>query len=529
MPQITIDGTAIEVAPGTTVLQAAQQLGIDIPTLCYLDGYRPSTSCLVCVVRIRTSAGSPGRVAPSCGTVVEDGMQVESETEDVHHLRRAALELLLSDHQGDCLAPCQFACPAHMDVPGMLRRIAAFEPRQAIAIVKRDIALPAVLGRVCPKPCEKGCRRAALDGAVAVCQLKRFVADKDLASDEPYVPPCAPESGRRVAIVGAGPTGLAAAYHLTQLGHACTLLDDQPLPGGRLRHEFSPTELPLEVLDAEIHALLRVGIELCPGRRVDAAAFQELRAKYDAVLVACGTRVKDEAAAWGLQVGPRGIPVKRDTFETNLPGVFAAGNAIRTKGLVVRSVADGKEVACVLHQFLSGAPVTGQERPFSVRRGRLEADELHAFVSSASLAGHTELVAVDRDATHQAAAQAGRCLHCDCSGLDTCKLRRYAAQYGADPARYPAAHHRFPQVDQPGNVRYDPGKCINCGLCIEIVTTSGLRPGLSFVGRGFDVRVGVPFDRTFEEALGQVAQRCIEACPTAALSIKDEGQKTRDK
>jgi len=522
MPQLTIDGTAIEVAPGTTVLQAAQQLGIDIPTLCYLDGYRPSTSCLVCVVRIRTSAGGPGRVAPSCGTVAEDGMQVESETEDVHHLRRTALELLLSDHQGDCLAPCHFACPAHMDVPGMLRSIAAHDPRRAIAIVKHDIALPAVLGRVCPRPCEKGCRRAASDGAVAVCQLKRFVADTDLASGEPYVPPCAPSSGRRVAIVGAGPAGLAAAYHLAELGHACTVFDDQTRGGGRLRHEFSPAELPPDVLDAEINALLRVGIELHVGVRVDAARFHELRTQFNAVLVACGTRVKDEAAAWGLHVGPRGIPVSRDTFETNLPGVFAAGNATRTKGLVVRSVADGKEAACAIHQFLAGGPVTGREKPFSVRRGRLEADELHAFVSSASLTGRVE-PAADGYAAQQGAEQAGRCLHCDCVGLDTCKLRRYAAQYGADPGRYPAAHHRFPQVDQPGNVRYEPGKCINCGLCIEIVTASGLRPGLSFVGRGFDVRVGVPFDRTFEEALGQVAQRCIEACPTAALSLKAEG------
>jgi len=406
-----------------------------------------------------------------------------------------------------------------MDVPGMLRQIAALEPRRAIALVKNDIALPAVLGRVCPKPCEKGCRRAASDGSVAVCQLKRFVADKDLADATPYVPPCDPPTGKRVAVIGAGPSGLSAAYYLTQRGHACTLFDDQSLPGGRLRHEFSPTELPLDILDAEINALLRVGVKLLPGQPVDAARFQELRGQFDAVLVACGTRVKDEAAAWGLHVGTRGIPVTRDTFETNLPGVFATGNAIRTKGLIVRSVADGKEAACAMHQFLCGGPVTGVEKPFSVRRGRLDGDELRDFVSSASLTGRQDPSASGYTA-EQAAEQAGRCLHCDCQGLETCKLRRYAAQYGADPGRYPAPHHRFPQIAQPGHVVYEPGKCINCGLCIEIVTASGLRPGLSFVGRGFDVRVGVPFDRSFDEALAQVAEKCVEACPTAALSIK---------
>ena len=226
MPKLTIDGNSIEVPPGTSLLQAAGRLGIGIPTLCYLDGYRPSTSCLVCVVKVRSGNSSGGRVVPSCGTMAEDGMVVESETEDVHHLRRTALELLLSDHLGDCLAPCHFACPAHMDVPGMLRQIAASEPVNAIATVKHDIALPAVLGRICPKPCEKGCRRTGADGPVAVCQLKRFVADQDLACDEPYVPPCDAATGKRVAVLGAGPTGLSAAYYLAQRGHACTLFDD---------------------------------------------------------------------------------------------------------------------------------------------------------------------------------------------------------------------------------------------------------------------------------------------------------------
>jgi ferredoxin len=521
MPKLTIDGTPIEVPAGTTVLQAARQLGIDIPTLCYLEGYRASTSCLVCVVKLGNGKGG-GRVAPSCGTLAEEGMQVESETEEVHHLRRTALELLLSDHLGDCLAPCHFACPAHMDVPGMLRQIAASRPREAIATVKRDIALPAVLGRICPKPCEKGCRRAGADGSVAVCQLKRFVADQDLATGEPYVPPCDPATGRRVAVIGGGPSGLSAAYYLAQRGHACTLFDDQPQPGGRLRNEPAPGELPHDVLDAEVAALLRVGIELRSATRVDAALFQRIRAEFQAVLVACGARGKDEAAAWGLHVGPRGIPVNRETYETNLPGVFAVGNAIRTKGLAVRSVADGKEAAQAMHQFLSGGPVTGVEKPFSVRRGRLEEDELRAFVSCASLEGRKEAPAAGY-VEDQAALQAGRCLHCDCAGLESCKLRLYAAQYGADPGRYPAPHHRFPQVAQPGRVIYEPGKCINCALCIEIVTASKLRPGLSFVGRGFDVRVAVPFDRTFEEALGQLAEKCIRACPTAALRIAEEG------
>ena len=97
-----------------------------------------------------------------------------------------------------------------MDIPTMLRQIAAGQFREAIATVKRDIALPAVLGRICPAPCEKICRRGDLDAAVSICLLKRLVADVDLASSEPYSPACEPASGKRVAIVGArsdGPLG----------------------------------------------------------------------------------------------------------------------------------------------------------------------------------------------------------------------------------------------------------------------------------------------------------------------------------
>ena len=172
---------AVEVPPGGTLLDAARSLGIDVPTLCYLEGCQPSTSCLVCVVRVKGRNG----FVPACATMADDGMEVESESPEVHQVRKTALELLLSDHVGDCLAPCYFTCPAHMDIPLMLRQIGGENLREAIATVKEAIALPAVLGRICPGPCEKGCRRGAADGAVAVCGLKRFVADADLASREP--------------------------------------------------------------------------------------------------------------------------------------------------------------------------------------------------------------------------------------------------------------------------------------------------------------------------------------------------------
>ncbi len=553
MPRITIDQREIDVPQGATLLEAARRLGIEIPTLCFLEGLRPSTSCLVCMVKIRD--GNRERLAPACATLAAEGMQVESDTPEVHQVRRTALELLLSDHVGDCLAPCHFACPCHMDVPLMLRQIQGEHLGEAIATIKNDIALPAVLGRVCPKPCEKGCRRNAADGAVSVCQLKRYAADADLASASPYLPECHPDTGRRVAIVGGGPTGLSAAYYLRRLGHACTILDKEPQLGGRLRRETSPDELPRDLLDAEIAQILRLGVEVrlttavAPGSG-GGPSLAELRQQFDAVLLACGPGIEpaacgltapDRAGATGQPADSRLIPVDKESFQTAIPGVFAAGNAIRARGLVVRSVADGKEAAQSIDRFLSLDPAarpSGREKPFSSRIGRLVEGEIDVFLAAAGTAprldGGKGIGSARGEAptepggqvgpvpfsAAEAVEQAGRCLHCDCRALTTCKLRRYAAQYGADVNRFRGQRRVFRQLSQQSQVIYEPGKCIDCGLCIQIATQAGEPLGLTFVGRGFDVRIGVPFDRSLEEALTRVAAECVAACPTAALAFK---------
>jgi ferredoxin len=395
--------------------------------------------------------------------------------------------------------------------------------RDAIVTVKRDIALPAVLGRVCPKPCEKGCRRAAADGAVAVCDLKRYVADEDLASDDPYLPECRPPTGKRVAVVGAGPTGLAAAYHLLQKGHAVTVFDDRPELGGRLRTELGEDELPRQVLDAEIGQILRLGVEWRGETNVGKdLSLDEVAGQFDAVLLACGAVDEETIERFGLKASPRGIQITKDTFETSRSGVFAAGNAIRKKGLVVRSVADGKEAAIAIDQYLAGEPVTGRTRPFSSRMGRVGEDELGEFLACAGQAGREVSTSRGGFRLEQAVEQAGRCLHCDCRGLASCKLKSYAEKYGAEPDRYRGERAKFRQINHHSEVIYEPGKCIDCGLCIEIVREAGEPLGLSFVGRGFDVRIGVPFNRSLQEALGKVAAQCVAACPTSALVLREE-------
>jgi ferredoxin len=515
MPKLTIDSREVEVPAGSTVLDAARALGLRIPALCLLPGRPANTSCMACVVRV---AGRPALV-PSCATRAEEGMRVESETDEVLLARRDALELLLSEHAGDCHAPCQRACPAGMDIPLMIRQIGAGRLRDALVTVKARIALPAVLGRICPAPCEGACRRRPIDGAVSVCLLKRHVADEDLASAAPFLPGRKPPSGRRVAIVGAGPAGLAAAWHLLQEGHACTLFDDREKPGGMLRHGTPEADLPRDVLDAEIALIVRLGAELRPGVRIGRdRPLEDLRRDFDAVAIAAGEQKGGNP--FGLPQGPAGIQADAATFATPVPGVFAGGNALRSQKIAIRAVAHGLGMAVSIGQLLSGKPVTGEPKPFSSVLSRPTPEEQAQMqVGVAGGARVEPATAAAGFAADAARRETLRCLHCDCRKLEACLLKRWSEETGAKPGRYGGARRPFTRQVQPGGVVYEPGKCISCGICVRIAEEAREPLGLAFVGRGFGVRVGVPFNGTIAEGLTKAAAECVKACPTGALAF----------
>jgi len=533
MPKLIIDNREVEIDNGATILDAANKLGIEIPTMCFLKGYKPSTSCMVCVVKV---AGWDNLV-PACGTIAEDNMRVGSNSEEVCQARKAALELLLSDHVGDCMGPCQMTCPANMNIPLMIRQIASGKLSEATATVKKDIALPAVLGRICPAPCERACRRAVYDEAVSICLLKRYVADVDLQLPDPYLPACKPLQNKRVAIVGAGPTGLAAAYYLRQQGYGCTIFDEREKPGGMLQYAVPEEELPRNVLDKEISLIEKLGVEFQGRTRVGTTlSTNDLRRDFDALFVAVGKLSPGDASWLGLETDKSGIVINAKTYETSLPGVFAGGDAVwhglparvhgqdgrATGGLAVRAVADGKEAAVSIGQFLSGQTVTGAAKPFNTRIGKLKNGEIETFMSHVSKAARVIPSQKNGGFTDtQARQEAARCLHCDCRKAESCKLRQYAQDYEARPSRYKGERRSFIQHFQHPDVIYEPGKCINCGLCIQITAEASEELGLTFVGRGFDVQVAVPFDRSMAEALKHAANRCVAACPTGALAFKD--------
>jgi len=513
---ITIDGQPVSVTAGESVLAAARRLGIDIPTLCFLEKCGPLNTCQVCLVKLH------GRLVPSCGTKVAPGMVIESETEEVHTARRTALELLFSDHVGDCLSPCHRLCPLWLNIPVMLRQIQAGRLDEAIATVRSALPLPAVLGRLCHHPCEQGCRRGHWDQPAAIRDMEKFVADRDFQSAEPHLPSRKPATGKRVAIVGAGPAGLAAAYDLVRDGHAVTVLDRRPKPGGTLR-DVPAEALPPTVLDAEVGLLARLGIEFKTGVEVGGdVTLEQLAGSFDAVLLAVGEPAKGEVERLGAPAAGALVRADPNTCQTSLAKVFAAGSAVRPQKQLVRALAEGRAVAECIRRFLRGQPARRPEKPFSSVIGRLDAGELREFLRLASGASRVSPCDACRGHTPaEAAGESARCLHCDCRSSGNCLLQHYAQVYGADANRFRAERRPFEQQVQPGGIIFEPGKCILCGICVRLTELAAEPLGLTFIGRGFNVRVAAPFHRQIEEGLRKVAAECVKHCPTGALMFRD--------
>jgi formate dehydrogenase major subunit len=258
---ITINGKEFLVPAKCTILEACRINDISIPTLCHDDFLKPLGGCWICVVEV------DGRgLVPSCATLVWHGMVIDTNSEKVRVARKVRLEEFLAAHYGDCVAPCRLACPAGVDIQGYLALIAGGQYRAAEALIKESIPMPAVIGRVCPHPCEEACRRNLVDEPLAICSLKRFAADQGfILNSEPFTPVLEPKSEFRVAIVGSGPAGLSAAYYLAQKGHEVEVYEALPQPGGMLRYGIPDYRLPPDILDREVAAIESMGVEIRTG------------------------------------------------------------------------------------------------------------------------------------------------------------------------------------------------------------------------------------------------------------------------
>ena len=291
--RIEVDGKVVEGFEGQTILEVCRDNGIEIPTLCYEPKLPGFGACRMCVVDVEGSEYPP----ISCSQQAEAEMVVKTQTEEVRRLRATNLELIFSDHNAYCLPPCQNKCPSHIDIPGFLKANAEANFRESTRIFKRTIPFPSVLGRVCPAPCEEHCRRDEVDEAIAIRDTHRYAGDQVLKSmlDEGIDPPIPfevqPKTGRRAAVIGSGPAGMAAAYYLLIAGHDVTVFERDPAPGGMLRYGIPQYRLPkVEVLEAEYESVTRLGgrVVCDQGLGRDFGLDDLQNQGFDAVVVAIG-------------------------------------------------------------------------------------------------------------------------------------------------------------------------------------------------------------------------------------------------
>jgi formate dehydrogenase major subunit len=373
MVNIKINGKEINAALGKTILQVARENGIDIPAMCYEPRLDPHRSCLVCSVEDIKS----GKMLISCAVPVANGMEIETESPAAVAARKAALELLLSTHYADCKGPCNVNCPADVDIQGYLALAGEGKYLEALKLVRRTNPMPLMCGRVCVRYCEANCRRNFTDTPAALNFVKRYIADLEYDNLEKPVP--APKIGKKIAVIGGGPSGLTCAYYLVNKGYSVTIFEWQPKLGGMVRYGIPEYRLPEKVLDKEINFILSHGINVETGVKLGKDfTLDDLKAKgFDAVYLAMGSWIGKPMGIAGeefpcVQTGIRFLEdVKKSGTFPKLKGTVAVvggGNtAVDVARTAVRCGAD--KVALLYRRTIDEMPADKEEIEDSIEEG----------------------------------------------------------------------------------------------------------------------------------------------------------------
>jgi formate dehydrogenase major subunit len=364
-----------------------------------------------------------------------------------------------------------------------------------------------------------------------------------------------PVLGDRVIVIGGGNTAIDAArtairlgakevriyYRRTQREMPCLMEEVEAAEEEGVVLEFLVAPVQLENSKEDTLVLTCQKMELgepdSSGRRKPLPVEgSEFAVECSAVIAAIGQSVEKslgeedgiETSSWGIAANPK-------TLETNIPGVFAGGDAVLGADLAVRAVAAGRIGAASIDQFLRKEPVIGLQEMTSIEMRTVTDEERASLFREIEksprpnqniidlMRRRCSFDEVDLGLTDsQVAAESRRCMTCGCRKADSCLMRSLATEYEADPYRFSGERRGFSQDTTHPDIVYEPGKCIMCDACVKIAAEAGEDIGVAPVGRGFQVSVGVPFGRPLSEGLRKAAQRAAQLCPTGALAFRSD-------
>ena len=282
----------------------------------------------------------------------------------------------------DLLPPCNAGCPAGENIQAWLADIEAGRPEQAWRQLIADNPFPAIHGRVCYHPCESVCNRAELDSAVSIHAVERFLGDLALDQGWAFGSP-AERSGKRVLVIGAGPSGLSAAYHLARRGHQVEIRDSGAEPGGMMRYGIPAYRLSRDVLAAEIARIEALGVTITCGHRVTDLAAERLDGGFDAVFVAVGAHLSKHVGLSGQDAARivDAVPFLREVASGGHPvigrrvAVYGGGNTAMDAARVARRLG-AEDTMIIYRRTRAQMPAHEQEAAGCRTRGR--ADQLAA-------------------------------------------------------------------------------------------------------------------------------------------------------
>lgn len=687
---VTLNGNIVKGYPGETILELANRHGIEIPTLCNDERLEPFTSCYICVVEVEGMRGHQ----PSCSTKIAENMKITTDNEGIRKSRKMALELMLSNHYADCLGPCTQTCPAGVDVQGYISLIEKGMYSEAVALIKETNPLPAICGRVCVRPCERECRRNLLEEGtpVGIDYLKRYAADHDLESPDKYKPKVKPATGKKVAVIGAGPGGLSAGQFLQTEGHQVDIFEAAPKPGGWLRYGIPEYRLPNDILDMEVKNITDLGVNIFYSRKFGAdLSYKEIREKYDALILAIGSqkgtgvgcegddalnvfsgidflknmevtgqrynfkgrtiavvgggntamdccrtsircnadkvyviyrRTEKEMPANPIEIHEsklegveymfltlpkkinknekgevefltcikmelgepdasgrrRPVPVEgsdfvlkvdyilaaigqktdvnfiedinahttagqlavnkwgdidadKNTLQTGIPSVFAAGDGVTGPATIIEAIAQARIASTSAHQFIMGFPVIPLKKPFTSKRDNFKKQAAEEYLDRFEKQMREEmptLPAGDRmnfsevelgySAKDVAFHETQRCLECGCTAFFNCELQKYSSDYNASQKAFEGEFREYRVDFRHPHIEIDNNKCILCARCVRICREVVGANALGLINRGFDTFVAPSMGDALQDSHCESCGMCISTCPTGAIT-----------